>query len=47
MLSGITSPWQNQADFWWRVVLGFAGLASSIGQARVTMTPPGAVSGQK
>src|SRR5262249_23154542 len=45
--SGMTSPWQNQADFWWGWSVEPPGLAGSIGQARVTVTPPGALSGQR
>src|SRR5262245_17431941 len=43
---GITSPWQNQADFWcgWSVE---DSPNLSMGQARVIGMPPGAMSGQK
>ena len=35
--SGITSPWQNQTDFWWTwSVVASPGKPFSIGQARVT-----------
>ena len=45
--SGMTSPWQNQADFWWTWSVVSLGSPFCIGQPRVTGTPPGALSGQK
>ena len=45
--SGMTSPWQNQADFWWTWSVVSPGLAGSIGQPRVTAAPLGLSSGQK
>src|SRR6202158_1914369 len=44
--SRITSPWQTQPDFWWTWSVVSPELLS-IGQARVSGTPPGALSGQK
>jgi hypothetical protein len=46
--SGMTSPWQNQADFWWTwSLVALPGSFASIGQARVTGTPPGASTGHR
>ena len=36
--SGITSPWQNHTDFWWKWSVDSFGVPRFIGQSRVTGT---------